>query len=406
MSIDLGIYTEKPPTSWDDGLDWSINAKPTLRHIQAILCAVGERATLTSGAYGNSLLFDLPYASTITIEMLTLLTEKIYKYLPPSFDYTNPWLGNLNRNEYFFSLGKEYLNFDSKFAFWWDTEIDKYAIYGRWYDENAGRFANYVTSRELSKAYFSKEVATKAHFIKCSHLDNKAIMQWLNEIKDEINKLHSIVVFPSTFSVSESNTPFPLTRSCWLSYEEYSNGNTRGDKELHYTFSAENWGSKNWDSGYGYAGEIITGFYNCYEEPARGGGYNRYWDYEYNCLTSPYKVVNKGDISFKLSAHFWQFAYEEIYKINEEDDNVVDSIIEKFLDFLPIENFPVKGWNDFGTIDPAKEVQIFTPNMCSNIWEKYPLFEAFDPTYKYIDFAMGVDAFMLDFRVDGGFKFI
>lgn len=398
MSIDLGIYTDKPPTNWNDGLDWSLSAKPTLRHIQAILCAISERATLTLGEFGNSLLFDLPYASNITIEMLNLLAEKIYEHLPPSFDYTNTWLGNLNRNEYFFSLGKGCLNFGSKSAFWWDTEIDKFAIYGRKRDEEAGRFRNRTTMRNLSQAYFSKKVANKAHFIKSSHLDSRAIMQWLNEIKDAINKLHSIVVFPTAFSFDDSNTPFQLTRSCWLSYEEYSDGDTRGDKELQYTFNAENW-----DVDYAFIG----GSYSCYEEKEkRGDGYNRFWDYEYNCTTSPYKVVNLGDISFKLSAHFWQYAYEEIYKLNEEDDNVVDIVSEKFLDFLPIENFPIKGWNDFGIVDPTKEVQIFSPNMCSNIWEKYPFFEAFDPTYKYIDYAMGVDAFMLDFRVAGGFKFI
>ena len=400
MSVSLGIYTENPPTSWNDGLDWQLSAKPTLRHIQAILCAVSERATLTSGELGNSLLTDLPYGSTITIEMLNLLADKIYKYLPPSFIFSNTNTNNLNRNEYFFSVGKGCLNFESKRAIWWDTYLDKYATYGYLYDEEAGRFRNITTMRNLSQAYFSKEVAKKTHFIKGSHLNNKAVMQCLNDIKDAINKLHSIVVFPSTFSFDSSNTPFELTRSCGLSYEEYSNGNTKGDKEFYYDFNAKNWDAISSSTA------IISGSYSCYEEKARDGGYDRYWDYEYNCTTSPYKVVNLGDISFKLSAHFWQYAYEEIYKLNEEDDNVVDIVSEKFLDFLPIENFSIKGWNDFGIIDPTKEVQIFSPNMCSNIWEKYPFFEAFDPTYKYIDYAMGVDAFMLDFRVAGGFKFI
>lgn len=399
MSVNLGIYTENPPTHWNDGLDWSLTAKPTLRHIQAILCAVSERATLTSGEDGNSLLVDLPYASNITIEMLNILASKIYKYLPPSFIFTDTNTSNLNRNKYFFSIGKECLNFDSQRAFWWNTELDEYATYGYYQDEEGGRFRNIPTMRDLSQAYFSKEVANKTLFIKGSHLDNNAIMQWLNEIKDTINKLHSIVVFPDVFKINSSNTPFPLTRSCWMEYEEHANGKTYGDKELHYILDAADW-----DVEYAF----ISGRYSCIVDKPRGdvSGYDRYWDYAFGCYASPYKVVNLDKMSFKLSAHFWQHAYETIYKLNEEDDNLVDVVSEKFLDFLPIEGFSIKGWNDFGIVAPENEVQIFSTNMCSNVWEQYPFYEAFDPTYKTIEFDMGVDAFLLDFRIDGGFKFI
>ena len=374
------------PNSWGDGLEWELDTKPTGRHFQAIFLAIGERTFAKNTTYFNYYLLwgisrinwgasaysakDIENLNNLIYEINILFRDREPRYTAGCF-------------------GKGRLEFDLGFN--GTSSL-------RWYDDT-NEDAPDSFYNKLIRNYQTKEISTSAGVIdyggvletmvnrcpmvmKCDKMSvaNRKIMAWLIDLKNALNRMHTIFV-PCGLGYPDEIDG--ITDTYYENYDYYKDdgevleNDWRTGREQNMTDADLN---------------IISGrVYNYKNENL----VNK--DYWASVRMPPISIQNQLPFSYKASLHISGYCRQGHY-VSETEYYAIEPIGEYIKKI---------GWNEIGTLNPTEEKQILDASFCydgngaRDYWNKYGNRDDCD-----INFKVNIDCIRLDFRVEGGFKFI
>lgn len=374
------------PKYWDDDIDWSLNAKPTIRHILAIYQAISERFNFCTDTiyffYENLLTWGMAPYSAKKIGRLRDLADNLSQVFLECLSYPNPYLkiGCFGAGRLEFNLSDD----GPKKARWYDDTNE----------DSPDSFYN-----KIIKDYYTKRIPINSYTIDYGNfvttmidkyprimesdkmsVANKKMMAWLIGIKNELNKLHSIFV-PCSLGYPVKVDGITDTYGEHYEYEKYD-GKVETDE---------------WNSSRRHviSTKILTGgVHNSKDEYSVTKFYSAYVN------APPISIKNQLPIAYNASLHISGYC--------EQDNGFGEDNRYEYYEIEPIGDFIKKiGWNSLGVLQPNEEKQILDASFCYNgngvrrYWNKYGGRDNCD-----ISFSAQIDCIRLDFRVEGGFKFI
>lgn len=376
------------PTSWHDGIEWSLDTKPTARHFQAIFLALGERAFAKNNIYNHnpSIYFEsgnlldwgaCAYSAKDIINLDTLIS--VINGLFERIQVENK-TGCFGKGRLEFDLS----NVGSSSHRWYDdtNEDAPDSFYNKliinYQTKRISIYAGLINYKDIVKTMLNKCPLV----MKCDKMSiaNRKIMAWLIDFKNALNKLHSVFL------------------PCGLGYPVKVDGITNTYYE-RYSYYKDEDGVSDDGTWVTSRSQNMDRYLYILEGGISNGGDNEYIskDYWADVTVPPLSIQNQLPFSYKASLHISGYCRQ--YNSFEEDEYYAIEPIGEYIKKI--------GWNEIGTLNPSEEKQILDASFCydgngvRSYWNKYGGRDNCD-----IGFSLQIDCIRLDFRVEGGFKFI